>query len=43
MGPNRYDYDNEDYYYDSETDTIHSRSDDSEVYDGNGNKVDTSD
>ena len=41
--PNRYEYDNNDYYYDQETDTVRSRDDTYEVYDGDGNKVDDSD
>ena len=42
-GPNRYEYDDNKYYYDQETDTVQSRDDSYEVYDGDGNKVDNSD
>ena len=40
--PDRYDYDRDDYYYDEDTDTIHSYDGD-ECYDGDGNPVDTGD
>ena len=38
MAPNRDDYD-DDHYYDSDTDTVHSYRDDGD-YDGDGNPID---